>query len=91
MNGLTIPVDALRLRKARESRGLKQKWVAEQIGISKQSLSTYERGQALPSIQTVERLCELYGCAITEIVSRKDAASVLGTVKRVGDLLRSTA
>ena len=86
MNGLTIPVDADKLRSVRTGLGLKQKWVAEQIGISKQALSTYERGDALPSLETVERLCEVYKCTVSELVNVRDITTVLDAINRVGKL-----
>lgn len=86
MNGLTIPVDPDKLRAVRERKGLKQKWVAEQIGISKQALSTYECGESMPSLQTVESLCQLYECSVTDIVAVKDVATVLDALNRVGRL-----
>ena len=52
---------ASRLRTARTERGLSQEEVARALGVSRQSVSKWERGEALPSRANRQALAALYG------------------------------
>ncbi len=49
-----------RLRKLRKDHGISQRALAELLGISQQTYSRYERGQRIPSVETVYVLARLY-------------------------------
>ena len=49
-----------RLRKLRKDHGISQRALAELLGISQQTYSRYERGQLIPSVETVYVLARLY-------------------------------
>lgn len=51
----------LTLKEARERKGLKQAEAAEQLGISKDTLSNYERGKSYPDVPVIRKIEELYG------------------------------
>ena len=75
MSKLTeIHIDSDKLKVARENRGLVQQWVAEQIGVSKQSLSAYENGVSSPPSDVLARLCKLYGVDISAFTAEAQAA-----------------
>jgi len=81
-----VTIDHEKLHAVRESKGLSQKWLAEQIGASRASYSMYECGKNRPSYQVVERLCEVLDISITDI---SDVGSVTKTrvaIKRIGKL-----
>lgn len=75
MSKLTkIHIDYSKLREARERRGLMQAWVAEQIGVSKQSLSAYENNVSSPPSDVLARLCKLYDSDISDFTIEEQAA-----------------
>ena len=49
--------------------GLSQEQLAEQLDVSRQSVSKWEMGQALPQIDKVLQLCELFGIS-TDLLLR---------------------
>ncbi len=52
---------AEQLRSAREEKGLSQEAVGALVGVSRQAVTRWERGQSAPSTANLLRLCELYG------------------------------
>lgn len=44
----------------RIKRGFSQNDLAQKIGMSKQAVSMYERGEREPSIETLHRMCEVF-------------------------------
>ena len=55
------------LRAARVNAGLSQKEVADSLGISNKTLSNWENGDTFPSVEKIERLCQLYDLSYDEI------------------------
>ena len=49
------------LRQLRQNSGLTQEQVAQQIGLTRQTLSSYESGRTRPDIETLMALAEIYG------------------------------
>ncbi|MBR3752698.1 MAG: helix-turn-helix transcriptional regulator [Ruminiclostridium sp.] len=49
------------LRQLRQNSGLTQEQVAQQIGLTRQALSSYESGRTRPDIETLMALAEIYG------------------------------
>lgn len=52
----------------RTGKGLSQLAVAEKIGLSRQSYMAVERGSREMTLQEAEKLCELYGISIEELL-----------------------
>lgn len=52
---------ALTLRAARINKGYTQKKAADEIGISKYTLSNYERGRYFPKAHIIKRMEKVYG------------------------------
>ena len=48
------------LRRLRAQSGMTQEQVAEQLGLTRQALSSYESGRTRPDIDTLLRLCQVY-------------------------------
>ena len=56
------------LKSIRELRGLKQEEAALKLGISKDTLSNYERGKSYPDIPTLRKIEDLYGVSYNQII-----------------------
>ena len=52
--------------------GLSQKNVAELLGLSHQSVSNWEKGETLPSIEYLPTLSELFTCNINEFFTSEE-------------------
>ena len=55
------------LKAARVNAGLTQKEAAAKIGISKQTLSSYENGKRFPEPDVIRRIEEVYGLSYNNI------------------------
>lgn len=62
------------LRFVRDSAGLTREQVAEQAGISTASLWNWETGKKSPKFRDVERLADIYGVQLDELVGRAPVA-----------------
>ena len=56
------------LKSIRELRGLKQEEAALKLGISKDTLSNYERGKSYPDIPTLRKIEDLYDVSYNQII-----------------------
>ena len=57
-----------RTRSARESIGFTQDRAADKIGVSRQTISNWENGRALPDIVSVVRMSDLYQTSLDELL-----------------------
>lgn len=57
-----------RLKKARTEMGLTQERVAEEIGVSRQSVSNWENNRSYPDIISVIKLSDLYSVSLDELL-----------------------
>ena len=55
------------LKEARESRGIKQKTVAEHLGVARQTYCRYENQQEKMSVEQAKAVCELLHCSVADI------------------------
>lgn len=58
-----------RLKNLRENKGLKQKEVAEKIGIKNNTLSSYESSKRQPDFNTLKELSKVYDTSIDYIIT----------------------
>ena len=65
-------MDINRLREIREDKDLKQKDVANALGIKQQQYSEYEIGSVLISIEKLSKLADYYNTSIDYLVGRTD-------------------
>ena len=65
---------AERLRCAREEKGLSQEAVAALVGVSRQAVTRWERGQSAPSTTNLLRLCEIYDLSPDRLCGRASPA-----------------
>ena len=59
------------LRRLRKQRGFTIAEAAESVGISRQSLSNYERGVREPSLKIVITMSDLYQISLDELAGKK--------------------
>ena len=56
----------LELKKIRSKHRINQSEMADQLGIKRSRLGSYEEGRAMPDIYTFLKICEVYELSITE-------------------------
>lgn len=59
---------ATRLRNAREKSGYKQEDIAQKLGVTPQKVSSFETGRTRVDVDTLIRLCNIYGVDANEIM-----------------------
>lgn len=59
---------AIHLKAARVNAGLTQEEVAERLGKSKNTIVNYELYRSKPDIETAQKLAELYGMSVDNII-----------------------
>ena len=52
----------------RKSNKLSQEKLAEQVGVSRQSVSKWETGEAYPETPNILALCKIFHCKVTELI-----------------------
>lgn len=62
------------LKVLREERGVKQKFVAEQLGISQNYYSQIENGHRPPQVEHLLRLRDLFNVSLDEIFFKEEIA-----------------
>lgn len=65
---MTIPVRSNMIKQLRESRGLTQAQLAEQLGVSYQAVSTWENGLKTPRVGVIEKLADFFGVSKSQIM-----------------------
>ena len=63
-----MSIDFSRLKMYRTHMGLTQEQLAEKIGVSRQAVAKWERGDAMPDIDSCLKLAELYGITVDMLV-----------------------
>lgn len=59
------------LKKFRKAKGLKQKELADMVGVSESSISQYENGKKTPSFEIALKLAEALDCESADLVSKR--------------------
>ena len=63
-----------RITTLRKNRNLSQEALAEQVGVSRQAISKWERDEALPDIYNLTTLAEIFGITLDELIKGSDEA-----------------
>lgn len=63
---------ANRLAELRKEKGLSQEDLAEKLGVSRQAVSKWERGEATPDSDNLIALSSIYGVSLDELVHQKN-------------------
>lgn len=61
----------MNIKKIRKSLGLKQKYVAERLGIKATTLYKYEVGLVEPNINMLKKMADFFAVSVDEIVGAK--------------------
>jgi transcriptional regulator with XRE-family HTH domain len=67
---------ARRIRDVRKARGMSQAALAEAAGLSKNSISRYETGEAMPSLLIADKLAAVLDVSLRALVPRSLHTSV---------------
>ena len=70
------------IRRLRAARGLTQEQLAEQLFVTRQTVSAWETGKAQPDLETLERIAAALGAEVTEVIYGSPQTPNLGQLKR---------
>ena len=56
------------LRNLRKNKNMSQETIAEKDGVSRQSISKWENGEAYPEMKNILTLCDIFECKINDLV-----------------------
>lgn len=65
-----MPVPAIcdNLKQLRSARGLTQAEVAQRLGVTRQTISSYESGRTMPDLEMLKRLADILGCDLEQLL-----------------------
>ena len=66
-----------KLQLLRKQNGYSQEQLADKLGIARQTISKWENGQAVPELNGLILLRELYGVTIDRLVKDDDTCNIL--------------
>lgn len=72
---------AKKLTSLRKYHSLSQETLAEKIGVSRQAISKWERGEASPDTDNVLLISKLYGISVDDILGDKTAETVISEIE----------
>lgn len=61
-----------RLREMREKYNISQETVAERLGITPASISSYERGERTPSLPIILKISYVYNCSVDYLLGKSN-------------------
>lgn len=61
-----------RIKELRQSKGLTQAELATKLGVTRQAVSLYEKGQRKPKIETLKKLADYFGVSVPYIKGELD-------------------
>ena len=61
-----------RIKDALETKGIKQIWLAEQLGKSYNMVNSYAQNRRQPSIEDLYKIAEILSVDVTELLKRKE-------------------
>ena len=78
-------VTGAEIRRLRESKGMTQEQLAEQLHVSAKAVSKWETGKGFPDISLLEALAEALGISVIELLS----GETIQNRNRAGNMIRS--
>ena len=76
---------ANRLQKLRKEKGYSQEQLAEELGISRQAVSKWERAESSPDTDNLICLAKLYGVSLDELLSTDESVEEIVGNKEIED------
>ena len=70
------------IKRLRTEKHLTQEELAEQLHVTRQAVSAWETGKALPDVETLERIAAALGTDVTEVIYGAKSAPDLAALKR---------
>jgi transcriptional regulator with XRE-family HTH domain len=67
-----------RIKTERVQKGLSQEALAEHLDVSRGSISLWEAGRDGGSMETINRMCDLFGCTADWLLGRSETRSLRG-------------
>lgn len=64
------------IQEIRERKGLKQATLAKQVGVDRSSICNYEAGGNYPSIPVLERLANVLGVNVCELIAKAEGVAL---------------
>ena len=65
-----------RIKQLRESHGETQQKMAENLGVSQQTIAGWEKGQRNPSLETLSTLSDYFGVSVDYLLGRTDIPNI---------------
>lgn len=59
-----------KIQQRRKEKGWSQEDLAEQVGVSRQSISLWEKDQTTPSLENMKTLCRLFQISMDELLGQ---------------------
>ena len=81
-------VDLSRLKRIRTQSGMTQEELAEKLGVSRQAVAKWERGESVPDIDCCMKLAEIYGVTVDILVRSFGKQEHTGDGKHIFGLSR---
>ena len=72
----------MKIRQLRTERGLSQEALAHELDVSRQAVTKWESGAALPSTANLLALCELFGISMNELTGGQEPPQPAGRTPR---------
>ncbi len=88
----------MRLKKLREKQHLSQKEVADRLGLTRATISAYERNTKTPSVEILVKIALLYRSSVDYILGLEDRTSIFiddlekeeqDTISKMVEILRA--
>ena len=71
----------VRLKELRETAGISQKFLAEHIGVSQQSINKYENHNIEPDISTLSLIADFFGVSVDYLIGHSSIPHKIEPVK----------
>ena len=81
-------IDFSRLKRSRTQSGLTQEELAEKVGVSRQAVAKWERGESVPDIDSCMKLADIYGTTVDMLVRSFGKQEHTGDGKHIFGLSR---
>lgn len=78
-----------KILQSRKALGLSQEQLAEQVGVSRQSISKWETGQSAPELDKLVTLSQVFGISTDELLGNKCANQAIAPISSANDYIRA--